>query len=166
MLTWLLSLGRAPARKGRHGGGAGAVARHERAVDVAVGAPPARLLRRRAAAAAAAAAEPVPGDAIITRGVVVCPAGAVVPADGLVGKTPSSDHHSSSELSIKQQLDMPGFRRGDGEGHHSTPSTTTTRSRQRPPPRPRHQLHHNRVRVALEKDVARHGSRLIEIKTT
>ena len=83
MLTWLLSLGRAPARKGRHGGGAGAVARHERAVDVAVGAPPARLFRRRAAAAAAAAAEPVPGDAIIiTRGVVVCPAGAVVAADG------------------------------------------------------------------------------------
>jgi hypothetical protein len=71
---------------------AGAVARHVRPVDVAVGAPPAPLLRRRAAAAAAAAAaEPVPGDAIIiTRGVVVCPAGAVVPADGLVG----SDHSS------------------------------------------------------------------------
>ena len=46
------------------------------------GAPPGPLFRRRAAAAAAAAAEPVPGDAIITRGVVVCPAGAVVAADG------------------------------------------------------------------------------------
>ena len=78
----------APARKGRHGRRAGALARHERAVNVAVRAPPARLLRRRAAAAAAA--EPVPGDTTITRGVVVRPARAVVPADGFVG----SDHSS------------------------------------------------------------------------
>ena len=90
--TAVIEQGRTPARKGRHGGGAGALARHVRPVDVAVGAPPARLLRRRAAAAAAAAAEPVPGDATITRGVVVCAAGAVVAADGLVGKTSRSDH--------------------------------------------------------------------------
>ena len=68
--------------KGRHGRRARAVARHVRPVDVAVRAPPAPVLRRRAAAAAAASAEPVPGDAIITRGVVVRPARAVVPADG------------------------------------------------------------------------------------
>ena len=75
-----------------YGRRAGALARHVRPVDFAVRAPPAPVLRRRAAAAAAAAAEPVPGDATITRGVVVCPAGAVVAADGfVVGKT-RSDH--------------------------------------------------------------------------
>ena len=122
--------GRAPARKGRHGGRARALARHERPVDVAVRAPPARLLRRRATAAAAAA-EPLPGDATITRGVVVCPARAVVAADGLVG----SDHssflpHVLILTTISRAPPTPPVRRGRRQSRPRRPGGTRRAARE------------------------------------